>query len=326
MTQLYQRLSQSQLHLQQFSSPIPCASCGSRRHSECSTRSSSSKDKKKHSTTRQRTTGPTITRMPIRSSSHPQLVVVRPKPSRKTSGNATSSSSKSQSPSTSAYTSPLASPLPLYIAEEPFEIETNGIIKGVLGAPMPSLAGTGRRRKDSFHDRPSTWPEDDYKYGPASGYAYGYDYPYIAQEHLHLPTPKLPTFVPASPRKTAATPVPAQKSKPTPPPKPPQLRQTSASSSSSPKQHSPPPISAAAIARRRIDKITPSSYTFASDSTKLGEIPQRNWMVPWDYEKAERLNHDAAATGHPAPVKEEAKKKDKGLFRRWKGRRGSVDV
>lgn len=163
---------------------------------------------------------------------------------------------------------------------------------------MPPLAGNGRRRQDSFnvaHDyRPSTWPE--------------YEYPYVLQEHLHLPAPKLPTFVPATPRKSS-TPSPTSTShkRPTAPTPPPP--------SSSQKYASPPPVSS--VPRRRLDKVTPSSYTFASDSTKLGEIPQRNWTTPWDYEEAERLNHEAAAAGMPVVSKEEVKVdgKKKGLFR-----------
>jgi hypothetical protein len=315
MTQLYQRISRSQLQLQHFDTQS-CANCGSRRHTDCSARSSNSsnsgkdtstsKDKKKHSTTRQRTTGPTITRMPIRSSSHPQLVVVRPKPSRKSSSSSSPSSTKSHSPSNSTYTSPLASPLPLYIAEEPFELHSDGIIKGVLGGPMPTppLIGSGRRRKDSFHDpRPSTWPE------PVV-----YQYPFTPEEHVHLPAPKLPSFVPVSPRRAHVTPAPVQTSS---------SHGSKKSATSSPKY---PPVSLPA--RRRIDKVTPSSYTFASDSTKLGEIPQRNWTTPWDYEEAQRLNVEAAAAVVvPVTSKEEVKDgglKKKGLFR-WM-RRGSEGV
>lgn len=318
MTQLYQRLSQSQLQLQHFSSSS-CASCGSKRHADCSakssTTSSSSKDKKKHtSSSRQRASGPTITRMPLKSSSQPQLVVVRPKPSRKSSSNSTPSSSKSHSPSSSTYTSPLASPLPLYIAEEPYEIQTDSIIKGVLGGPMPPPTSSARRRKDSFnvaHDsRPSTWPEDGWL-----------KYPYVVQEleHLHLPAPKLPTFTPTHRKQT--TPVHAhththgstQKKTSSP---------TLASSTPKHTHPSPPPVSS--VPRRRLDKVTPSSYTFASDSTKLGEIPQRNWATPWDYQEAERLNQEAALAGVPVVGKEDLKAegKKKGMFR-WM-RRGSA--
>ena len=303
MTQLYQRISQSQLQLQHFDVPA-CANCGSRRHTDCSARSSTplspSKSKKTHTTPRPRANGPTITRMPLRSSTHPQLVVIRPKPSRKPSSSSSSSSTKSHSPPTSTYTSPLASPLPLYIAEEPFELHSDGIIKGVLGGALPApLAGSTRRRKDSFHDsRPSTWPDQ-----------VGYQYPFVPQEHLHLPAPKLPSFVPVSPRRSAASPGTSSHNK-----KP--------SSSPLPKY---PPVSSPA--RRRIDKVTPSSYTFASDSTKLGEIPQRNWTTPWDYEEAERLNVEAAAVSVPVVSKEEVRDggaKRKGLFR-WM-RRGSEGV
>lgn len=74
--------------------------------------------------------------------------------------------------------------------------------------------------------------------------------------------------------------------------------------------------------------MTPSSYTFASDSTKLGEIPQRNWTTPWDYEEAQRLNVEAAAAMIvPVTSKEESKDgrpKKKGLFR-WM-RRGSEGI
>lgn len=293
MTQLYLRLSQSQLQLQQIRDPS-CANCGSTKHSDCSVRSSStsssSKDKKRHANTRHRTTGPVVTRMSIRSSSQPQLVVMRPRPSRKHSSHSPASA-KSQSPSSSAYTSPLASPLPLYIAEEPFEIETDGVIRGVLGGPMPPLAGNGRRRKDSFnvHDpRPTTWPDPH----PAS-----YQYPYVMQEHLHLPAPKLPKFT-STPRK---------------PPSP--TAKTSLPSPKTAKRTSPPPVSLPL--RRRADKLTPSSYTFASDSTKLGEIPQRNWTTPWNYEEAERLNNEAAATYQtiaPAVVDEKVGRK-KGIFK-----------
>ncbi|KAF2444097.1 hypothetical protein P171DRAFT_473281 [Karstenula rhodostoma CBS 690.94] len=69
------------------------------------------------------------------------------------------------------------------------------------------------------------------------------------------------------------------------------------------------------IPRRRADKPTPSNYTFASDSTKLGEIPQRNWTVPFNYEEAEQLNAEAAVKGHPvtkAPADQKTKTR-KGL-------------
>ncbi|KAH8727229.1 hypothetical protein GQ44DRAFT_612517 [Phaeosphaeriaceae sp. PMI808] len=300
MTQLYLRLSQSQLQLQSIKPS--CATCGSSKHASCSSKSSSAsssnkeKDKKRYTSSRQRLVGTTVTRMPLKSSTHPQLVVVRPKNSRRGSSSSNSSSksqSQSQSPSSSAYTSPLVPPLPLYIAEEPYEIETNGVIEGVLGGSMP-LAGNGRRRKDSFnvHDpRPTTWPD---------AFEASNKYPYVMQEYLHLPTQRLPSFAPTSRRSSSSS----QRKTPSPPPHP--LRAPPA-----------PPISLPL--RRRLDKVTPSSYTFASDSTKLGEIPQRNWAMPWDYEEADRLNNEAVATEYPsAPVtREEKVSRKKGLFK-WR--------
>jgi hypothetical protein len=316
MTQLYQRISQSQLQLQQIGPPS-CASCGSKKHTDCLVRTStsssrSSKDKKGHTRTRPRAAGPTITRMPVRSSNEPRLVQVRPKPSSKSSSSKKSSSSsskspppsKSPSPLSSAYTSPLASPLPLYIAEEPFEIETNGVITGVLGGsvPLPGLSSSGRRRKDSFnvHDvHPGAWPEDNQ---PSP-----YKYPYVLQEHLNLPAPKLPTFTP-TPRN----------------PKPSNLRSKPVSPAPrSPEKPLPTPPAATLPFRRRMDKMTPTCYTFASDSTKLGEIPQRNWTTPWDYEEADRLNNVAATTTYaaePVTVDEKVGRK-KGIFK-WM-RKGS---
>ena len=35
-------------------------------------------------------------------------------------------------------------------------------------------------------------------------------------------------------------------------------------------------------------------YTFASDSTKLGEIPMDKWNVPFDFAAMERANREAA--------------------------------
>jgi hypothetical protein len=321
MTQLYQRISQSQLQLQQIGPPS-CASCGSKKHTDCLVRTStsssrSSKDKTGHTRTRQRVAGPTITRMPIKSSSRrssePRLVVVRPKPSSKSSSSKHSSSStkspppsKSPSPLSSAYTSPLASPLPLYIAEEPFEIETNGVITGVLGGPvpLPGLTSSGRRRKDSFnvHDRrPGAWPEDD---EPSP-----YKYPYVLQEHLHLPAPKLPTFTP-TPRTSK--------------PSSPRHKPVSPVSPAPRTEKTPVPPAATLPFRRRMDKMTPTCYTFASDSTKLGEIPQRNWTTPWDYEEAERLNNEAVTTTYaaePVTVDKEVGRK-KGIFK-WM-RKGSA--
>ncbi|KAF2707394.1 hypothetical protein K504DRAFT_384104 [Pleomassaria siparia CBS 279.74] len=65
---------------------------------------------------------------------------------------------------------------------------------------------------------------------------------------------------------------------------------------------------------RRLDKPTFSTYTFASGSTKLGEIPQRNWNTPWDYDEAERMNQEAAMRRRTSSVESKPKAK-KGMFK-----------
>ena len=75
-----------------------------------------------------------------------------------------------------------------------------------------------------------------------------------------------------------------------------------------------PASSSQVVPKRRADKLTPSTYTFASDSTKLGEIPERNWAQPWNYAEAERLNTEAATTGYTLPGTEAAAKPKRGIF------------
>lgn len=268
MTQLYQRLSYSQLQLHHFKTPA-CSRCGSSTHIECSGRNlSTDKGKKTHTSSRQRVNGAVVTRMPIKSSSQPQLVVVRPKNMRKAS-NSSNTSNSIMSPPTSTCVSPMPSPLPKYVVMDPFEMHSTR--ETVTPVPPPA-----KRRVDSFDDpRPSTWP---------------YDHKPTDAPHTHHPTPQLPTFTPA-PRRLA----PYENRVPAFP-----YVAPSAS----------PPF------KRRIDKLTPSSYTFASDSTKLGEIPQRHWTKPWDYEEAERLNEQAAGMAAAVvPVGEGKMGKKKGLFR-----------
>lgn len=70
--------------------------------------------------------------------------------------------------------------------------------------------------------------------------------------------------------------------------------------------------------------MSASTYSFSSDSTKLGEIPARKWTVPWDHGEMERLNAEAAATAAAnaqVPPAEQGEKK-KGLLGRFL-RRGS---
>ncbi|KAF2129759.1 hypothetical protein P153DRAFT_314945 [Dothidotthia symphoricarpi CBS 119687] len=275
LDQLYYRLNRSQLYMQSIAPPAYPGS-GSTRHHESS--GQTEKEKRRHtsssSSSRQRSTGPTVTRMPVKSSNHPQLVMVRPKILKK--GSSTSSSSSAKSPSrgsstTSPSTSPMSSPVQKYITMEPLEIQPiDCVIKGTLGGRVE------RPRVDSFD---TVRPQFKHSLHTAS-------------EHVHHPTPKLPNFTP-TPRKP--------------------------SPQSSPHRAKPLPSLPTAISpiKRRLDKATPSSYTFASDSTKLGEIPQRHWSTPWDQEEAERLNNEAAMTGQPIEVVMEDKSKTKKGLRRF---------
>jgi hypothetical protein len=95
---------------------------------------------------------------------------------------------------------------------------------------------------------------------------------------------------------------------PLPPPKTPSPQR-----SSSPKEKRSP-LPATEVFRRRADKLTPSTFTFASGSTKLGEIPERNWAIPFDYAEAERLNAEALVVSYPLPDGGDKRKAKKGLF------------
>ncbi|RAR09518.1 hypothetical protein DDE82_001633 [Stemphylium lycopersici] len=291
------------------------------------------KERKKHSSSsssRQRSSGPVVTRMSIKhaSSNHPQLCVMRPKTTRKSTSSTNNSSAAKSSSTSSRSSSPLASPqpkkiqmaspepkklqmapqLPLYVPVDPFELETSGAIRRTLGSGAPKTGGV-KQHVDSFNDDPrEPWPQEHlHRASTKSPPPKPKSKP--TPKHVLEPTPKLPTFSPASHR--SSTPTPSAPSKPPVPSKPDYL---------SP----PPPLLAQAPAtlhfRRRMEKATPSSYTFASDSTKMGEIPQRKWNLPFDYEEAERLNAEAALNGYPnAPIgadKAEKRKKRFGFMRR----------
>lgn len=309
MSQLYHRLSHSQLQIHpalRQRRPEYCESSGNS--------SDSSKDTKKSTASRRRPSGSHVTRMPLKSSSQPQLCMVRSK-SRNTSrrdstsnsGSSTSKlNSKSSSPHASPFASPLQSPVPEYAVLDPMiqhrsDLKSAAYARGAI-ADMPVPLKILRERVESLDTvRPVAW----------SPYAQPYDYFSFMPEHIHEPTPKLPEFH-STPRKPS--PSPSSKKAPPVPAKP--------SSLSTPAKTLSPPVSAPI--KRRLDKVTPSSYTFASDSTKLGEIPESRWAQPWDYERAEMLNNLAAAAAKvrvSTPVSEDkgkGKEKERKGLRFWK--------
>lgn len=54
------------------------------------------------------------------------------------------------------------------------------------------------------------------------------------------------------------------------------------------------------IPSRHQDKRVESFYSFASDSTKLGEIPLHKWVTPFDFETMDRVNKAAASQSSSA--------------------------
>ncbi|CBX98019.1 hypothetical protein LEMA_P094280.1 [Plenodomus lingam JN3] len=281
MAQLYQRLSPSQLQLH---APT-CSRCGTSSHIDCSSDSKFSvREQRKHAGSRQRADGSVVTRMPIKTSSHPQLVVMRPKSTRKNSSLRNNSSASKPPPNSTYATTAMSSVISKFIVMTPIELPASSVIKGTMGVAPPSPRSP---RIDSFDDpRPSRWPYND------KGHA---------SEHIDYPRPQLTNF------------------KSTP-------KHCTPSSERESAHRTSPPISSSPV-KRRMDKVTPSSYTFASDSTKLGEIPQFHWTRPWDYEEAERLNSEAALNPQPAvtmPVEKTVKKK--GLFRKILSRGSAAGV
>ncbi|KAF2260978.1 hypothetical protein CC78DRAFT_619790 [Lojkania enalia] len=258
LNQLYRRLSQSQIQVYRIEG---CPRCGSMKHQDCigsvirdskALRGGRSPDMRKNNTSRPRPTGPTVARVPMKSSpSQTQLAVVRPLNTRKGSSGSSISTKSRPAAATPPYASPMGSPLPQYTPIDPLS-----------ASPPPKSKNVhpkGRRRAGSIDGpRPNTWP-------------------HIRPDNTvlpHLPPPKLP-----SPQKSP----------------PPGDRYT--------------PSPGVGPSRRRADKITPSTYTFASDSTKLGEIPQHKWTIPWDYSEAQRLNAEALVNGYPLPVESKPKTK-----------------
>lgn len=66
----------------------------------------------------------------------------------------------------------------------------------------------------------------------------------------------------------------------------------------------------------RTRKLTPTYYSIASDSTKIGEIPLNKWPVPFDFEAMAVMNKEAERNGWPVDqMNDDSKKKRFGLFR-----------
>jgi len=102
--------------------------------------------------------------------------------------------------------------------------------------------------------------------------------------------------IPLSPKAiTLELPFKTPKLRPTPPPEVPSELTVSLSNSvpiaSTPDQAN----NLATTPRRCQDKRVESFYSFASDSTKLGEIPLHKWVTPFDFDTMDRVNEAAAS-------------------------------
>lgn len=87
-------------------------------------------------------------------------------------------------------------------------------------------------------------------------------------------------------------------------------------------QSTPKLVPATLPARRR--KETPTFYSAASGSTKLGEIPMHKWAEAYDFDAMSLKNREAMAAGWPRLLEEEdaavEKKKRGGIFRLFRRR------
>lgn len=83
------------------------------------------------------------------------------------------------------------------------------------------------------------------------------------------------------------------------------------------KPRTPEPVSHPTYRHR---KETPTFYSTATGSTKLGEIPMHKWQEPYDFDAMSEPNREAFATGWPLPLESGQRKKKRGgffsLFRR----------
>lgn len=77
--------------------------------------------------------------------------------------------------------------------------------------------------------------------------------------------------------------------------------------------------------RRRLQKQTPTLYSIASDSTKLGEIPLHKWTEPVDFDAMSLVNKEAMKNGWPV-INDDLtgqKKKRGGLLRLFRRNRSN---
>ncbi|KAF2459694.1 hypothetical protein BDY21DRAFT_362382 [Lineolata rhizophorae] len=273
MNGLYQRLSQSQVALHPPPPYSGCACCSQHNHNgrytnmPCAGNNGEAGKSRKHKQSSTSSTQgeklPTVARMPLKSSkSEPKLVVVRPRNRRQASSSLSSSSSSSAGSASAAHSA--ASTTVTTPVNSP--MASPGFMQHPAAPAPKSAASRPSGKRDGKKSTPSPGPTRT-------------DWP---------PAPAIPAHILAP---SAAPPIP-------PAPIPSFLAHHTPSSPSP----SPPPVPSPhhreRLARRQ-HRPTRSAYSFASDSTKLGEIPMRNWVLPFDFADMERRNREAVANGWP---------------------------
>lgn len=238
LSQLYERLSQSSLALN--SVKACCSHCETGRYATLAVPKGvnnalpcrhphRSRRKKKQAVNRANFSSPTVARVPLKSSSQTQMVIVRPRNRRTASSSSNSSSNSHSTDHTTAMTA----------------LSSSTTLPRASSFPTQTAASrlVTQKSKPRSNQRTRTWPQVQNANQETS---------ISATLNSSLNTPMSAT----SARASSLAPVP-----------------------------------------RRLDKTTPSAYSWASDSTKLGEIPMRKWTFPSDYESMETINAEAAASG-----------------------------
>ena len=317
LTQLYQRLSRSQAARRDPSRHLPQE--GKSKHTRSCKQSSSPHDKNQERPRRPSSSprmvskaqpsNTTVSKIAVRGVKAPQYAFVRQRPAKR-SGSGSSASSGSSSVSTSskssqstALTQPSTSP------------SSSPSVEPRQDSPPPRYVSDAEADQQNSRQQPAIprrrIPE-----------------PQIRQaSHLYNPRAREPEMVIRAPTTSPLIPPmsPPSRAVPTLPIRP--VLQTNYSMQELPVRTrmaagppTRPPVSYARQSLPRVDGNRASvAYSFASDSTKLGEIPLHKWNEPFDFDAMERLNKEAALHGWlPTPPVPEPAGRRKGFWNLFK--------
>ncbi|TKA74375.1 hypothetical protein B0A49_02210 [Cryomyces minteri] len=287
LSQLYQRKSKSSVNVTEIHGDL-------QKHAERLRHSKKEGSTERPSTRDMKST--MVARVPVKNSSRAQLALVKTRTRRTTSRSSASSGSSvaSRPPPSTTLTSPRASPGPSPVSRKSRTMHGSNDIREKSRTTKPSNEANRRTEATSaVHPCRPRKPES-MQAMPTSA---------AAQHH----------FRPLSPQPTTPIPDAQACQRPNPsthPARPPPLAPAPASQPTTSPAHSPLPTP---LHRRHRHPIPSMAFSFASDSTKLGEIPLHKWAVPFDFDAMERLNAEAAATGC-VPDRGEVLERKKGRF------------